>query len=336
MERTMKGKLLQYLACPNCKGDFVVRVDEKDENEIVSGNIKCSNCNCIYPIRNGIPRILYEATDGKQKETAEFFSKDWKIFPTLDLKHNKQLMQEYIEPLTLQEFENKIVLEAGCGSGRNMLVLAENAPKDIIGLDISESVDVAYNKTKSYQNIHLVQGDILNPPFKRCFDIVYSVGCLHHLQIPRNGFGSLVKFLKPTGIIAISVYGKENNEWINKYINPLRKKIFSKFQTFSLILSFIIAFFLYPILTLIYRPLNKMAISKRFAQKYLFYNDFLYLLSKLGFKVLVGQIWDQITAPTANYHTKDELKEWFVSAGLKNIRNKWRNRNCWNFVGQRD
>ena len=224
-------------------------------------------------------------------------------------------------------------MEAGCGSGRNMIVLAQEGVKDIIGLDLSESVDVAYEKTKQFPNIHLVQGDILNPPFKKDLDIIFSVGVLHHLPAPKDGFLSLTRFLKPKGIMAITVYGKENNEWIVRYLDPLRKNIFSRFQGFSLALSFLLALFVYPVIRFIYKPLNEIRLTKNFAREHLFYNDFLYLLSKLGFKVCVGQIWDQITAPTANYHSKQDIQEWFETAGLKDIRLEWRNRNCWNGVG---
>jgi uncharacterized protein YbaR (Trm112 family) len=43
-------KLLEILACPNCKGDISLNEDE-------SGLI-CLHCELIYPIKNGIPVML--------------------------------------------------------------------------------------------------------------------------------------------------------------------------------------------------------------------------------------------------------------------------------------
>jgi len=329
----MKRELLKYLACPECGGEFNLHADVVNGEEMVEGRLTCCGCMRSYPVKRSIPRINPAALVDGKKETADFFAKDWELFPSLDLKLARELMQAYVAPMKLEEFRGKTALEAGCGSGRNLIVLAQEGAKDIIGLDLSESLDVAYKKTRGYPNIHLVQGDILNPPFKNVFDVVYSVGVLHHLPVPKEGFRSLVRFLKPNGIMAITVYGKENNEWIIKYLNPLRKNIFSRFQGFSLALSFLMALFVYPVIRFIYKPLNEIRFTKDFAKRWLFYNDFLYLLSRLGFKVTVGQIWDQITAPTANYHSKDEVRAWFEGARLNNIRMSWRNKNCWNGVG---
>lgn len=331
----MKRKLLDFLLCPKCKAEFNLQAEVVSGNEVVEGLLACRGCRQSYPIRRSVPRILPEALAEGKRETADFFAKDWQLFPSLDLKQARELMQAYVEPMKLAEFKGKSVLEAGCGSGRNLIVLAQEGAGEIIGLDLSESVDVAYEKTRQYQNIHLVQGDILNPPFKQAFDVIYSVGVLHHLPVPRDGFQSLVRFLKPNGSMAVTVYGRENNEWIVRFLNPLRKKIFSRFQGFALALSFLMALIIYPVIRLIYKPLNEMRLTREFAQRRLFYNDFLYLLSKLGFKVTVGQIWDQITAPTANYHTQEEVRDWFDSAGLNDVQMSWRNKNCWNGVGLR-
>jgi SAM-dependent methyltransferase len=329
----VRKKLLQYLACPGCGGEFDLRADVMNGEEVVEGMLTCCSCKRSYPVTRSIPRIMPAALREGKKETADFFAKDWELFPSLDLRLARELMQAYVEPMKLEAFKNKTVLEAGCGSGRNLIVLAQEGAQDIIGLDLSESVDVAYQKTRQYPNIHLVQGDILNPPFQKDFDVIFSVGVLHHLPVPKDGFRSLVRFLKPGGTMAITVYGKENNEWIVKYLNPLRKSVFSRFQGFSLVLSFVMALFVYPLIRFVYKPLNEISFTKSFAEKRLFYNDFLYLLSRLGFKVTVGQIWDQITAPTANYHSKEEIRNWFDVAGLDNVQMSWRNKNCWNGVG---
>jgi uncharacterized protein YbaR (Trm112 family) len=44
-------KLLEILACPACKGDVVL----KDDNRLV-----CVSCRRAYPIRDGIPVMLVD------------------------------------------------------------------------------------------------------------------------------------------------------------------------------------------------------------------------------------------------------------------------------------
>lgn len=54
----MKKELMQILACPVCKGDLELKVDEEKGEEIVTGSLYCSNCNHSYPIVDTIPNLL--------------------------------------------------------------------------------------------------------------------------------------------------------------------------------------------------------------------------------------------------------------------------------------
>ena len=54
----MKKELVQILACPVCKGDLELKVNEKEGEEILRGSLYCSNCNYSYPIVDTIPNLL--------------------------------------------------------------------------------------------------------------------------------------------------------------------------------------------------------------------------------------------------------------------------------------
>jgi len=55
----MKKELMDILACPMCKGDLELRIQEEDEKgEIVQGSLYCKKCNQIYPIEDSIPNLL--------------------------------------------------------------------------------------------------------------------------------------------------------------------------------------------------------------------------------------------------------------------------------------
>ena len=53
----MKRELLDILACPICKVDLELVVEEEDE-EIISGKLICTKCKAEYPIEDGIPNML--------------------------------------------------------------------------------------------------------------------------------------------------------------------------------------------------------------------------------------------------------------------------------------
>ena len=53
----MKRELLDILACPTCKSDLELIVEEENE-EIISGKLICKKCKVEYPIEDGIPNML--------------------------------------------------------------------------------------------------------------------------------------------------------------------------------------------------------------------------------------------------------------------------------------
>jgi uncharacterized protein YbaR (Trm112 family) len=54
----MKRELMDILACPLCKGDLELKVEEENEKEIVAGSLHCQKCNETYPITDTIPNLL--------------------------------------------------------------------------------------------------------------------------------------------------------------------------------------------------------------------------------------------------------------------------------------
>ena len=54
----MKRSLLDILACPVCKGDLALTVEEEDDAEIVAGALRCAACDSDYPIEDTIPNLL--------------------------------------------------------------------------------------------------------------------------------------------------------------------------------------------------------------------------------------------------------------------------------------
>ncbi len=56
----MKKELMDILACPMCKGDLELSVEEEEEGKggIVKGSLYCRKCDQRYPIEDGIPNLL--------------------------------------------------------------------------------------------------------------------------------------------------------------------------------------------------------------------------------------------------------------------------------------
>ena len=54
----MKKDLVAILACPVCKGELELSVEEEKGQEVVTGSLYCPRCDVRYPIVDTIPNLL--------------------------------------------------------------------------------------------------------------------------------------------------------------------------------------------------------------------------------------------------------------------------------------
>ena len=54
----MRKDLMDILACPMCKSELQLSVDEEQGDEVIQGSLYCAKCNERYPIDDGIPNLL--------------------------------------------------------------------------------------------------------------------------------------------------------------------------------------------------------------------------------------------------------------------------------------
>jgi len=105
------------------------------------------------------------------------------------------------------------ILIAGCGTGQQALdVAAHHADAQVLAVDLSlTSLSYAQRKTQELgiDNIDYVQGDILKlDALDKTFDLIESVGVLHHMAAPETGWRILVDLLRPNGFMKIGLYSE--------------------------------------------------------------------------------------------------------------------------------
>ena len=265
-------------------------------------------------------------------KTVNSFGYEWKIFQKLYSIYEDQFL-DWIYPVKKELFKNKLVLDAGCGTGRHTYFSAKYGAKTI-GIDLSEAVDIAFKNTGNLKNVNIIQADIYNAPFReKTFDYIYSIGVLHHLPNPQKGFDCLVNLLKNNKYISVWVYGKENNALL-RIADPLRETVLSKLPLqINYYLALILAISLYPIMAMY--NLTDIFVKEDRIKSALPQFNFLIYLSKLKFKIIHSIIFDQMLAPIANYYTKSEFEKWFKDAKLKKVYISWRNKNSWRGMGKK-
>jgi 2-polyprenyl-3-methyl-5-hydroxy-6-metoxy-1,4-benzoquinol methylase len=103
------------------------------------------------------------------------------------------------------------ILIAGCGTGSHSIDSALRFPKArILAVDISRA-SLAYARRKScalgLSNIEYGQADILKlASLGRRFDVIETVGVLHHLADPAAGWRVLLSLLRPHGLMLVGLY----------------------------------------------------------------------------------------------------------------------------------
>jgi 2-polyprenyl-3-methyl-5-hydroxy-6-metoxy-1,4-benzoquinol methylase len=103
------------------------------------------------------------------------------------------------------------ILIAGCGTGSHSIDSALRFPKaHILAIDISRT-SLAYARRKSRElgltNIEYGQADILKlAVLGPRFDVIETVGVLHHLADPAAGWRVLLSLLRPHGLMLVGLY----------------------------------------------------------------------------------------------------------------------------------
>jgi len=113
----------------------------------------------------------------------------------------------------LDQTEALDILVAGCGTGRESIEVGQLFPRArVLAVDLSLT-SLAYAARKAEElrvgNVVHAQADINKVGcLGKRFDIIYSVGVLHHLADPVSGWRSLRSVLKPGGHMLVGLYSE--------------------------------------------------------------------------------------------------------------------------------
>jgi len=109
-----------------------------------------------------------------------------------------EFIAEEIECLKKEDFK---VLEAGCGTGRILIPLAEKGI-NIYGVDPAINMLAVLKNKIGNKNlaVELKEGDIENIPYPdNTFDVVYTMHVLMHMSIHKKAISEMYRILKPRG-----------------------------------------------------------------------------------------------------------------------------------------
>jgi tetratricopeptide (TPR) repeat protein len=171
-------------------------------------------------LRPGV-ECLTAITQGVSERVREQYEQNpyprWVKLPIHEppLQFNQQLRRTFPHArfTPLPDDSHPEMLIAGCGSGSQAVIVAQKfRGVRVLAVDLSlSSICYAKRKTQEFgiRNIEYAQADILKlGEIKRTFDIIASVGVLHHLADPFKGWRTLLSLLRPGGFMHLGFYSQ--------------------------------------------------------------------------------------------------------------------------------
>ncbi len=142
--------------------------------------------------------------------------------PELNYMHSVE------DEFLLKELTSGVVLDIGCGTGRQSILLAKNGFKTI-GIDISkEMIEIARAKAaeEKIANVDFVIATTESLPLKTgCADSAISIfGALNHIPGYMRAFEEIARTLKPGGACIFTVVNRWNLNWWVKCFFMLKWK----------------------------------------------------------------------------------------------------------------
>ena len=310
----MKDRFVSLLVCPRCRNSLGLSATARVGLEVVKGTLRCDGCGSIFRVRGGIPRMV--VAEDFVRRTQGSFGAQWQkrvegryedetLFGLTAAEEEALFFESF--GMVAEDLKDKTVLDGGCGSGRLTRALARHA-REVVGIDVASTIDLVARAGANLDNLHLVQGSLLEIPLAdEAFDVVWSMGVIHHTGDTPRAFANLARVVSPGGTLYVWVYSSRN-------------------------LS------LYKVLR------DAMRISHRLPEDLLFYLCYmmapplkLYHWAKFAawwargreisprerresrIRTIAFELHDDLAPPYQTRHTPEELVRWFRAAGFSNI-----------------
>lgn len=162
-----------------------------------------------------VTSFLTDTEGNLDRATVDAFGVEWERFQQFSDEDVERGGQEYFAGLLPDEtLKGARVLDLGCGSGRWTRYFAKRAGF-VEAADPSDAAFVAARATGALSNVRVIQASVAGLPYEEgSFDVVASVGVLHHVPDTAAAIGTLAPLLRPGGLMYLYLYyNLEDRPW---------------------------------------------------------------------------------------------------------------------------
>lgn len=222
----------------------------------------------------------------------------WQWEKTYD--DNQWLFSEWIYPNTLETFRGKTVLDCGCGGGQHLAFIAPFC-KEAVGVDLN-AIESARKNTSAFPHVTLIEDDIATMDLQKQFDVVYSIGVLHHTDDPTKSFKNIARHCKSGGRVIVWVYSFEGNVLNRWLVEPLKRLLIHALpRSIVWMLAHLLTALVYiPVYTLYLFPLRSLPYFQYFQN-----------WRKLSYKRNLLNVFDKLNAPQTHFLKRETVEGWF-------------------------
>ncbi len=253
------------------------------------------------------------------KKTISSFGEEWTKFDKFNDEELNKIAAEYFDICEdILPNHNIYALDVGCGTGRWTKYISDKVGF-VEAIDPSDAIFVAQRNLKDKKNTRVTKADVSNLPFENgTFDLVFSLGVLHHLPDTQEAINSCVKMLKKDGYFLVYLYyNLDNRGFLYRLlfnVSNLFRNIISRLPNgIKKILCDVIALFIYmPFVTLsrLLEWMNLSHLANRVPLSY-YRNKSLWIIR--------NDALDRFGTPLEKRFSRKEIQEMLEKAGLVEI-----------------
>lgn len=268
------------------------------------------------------------------QSTADAFANSWNNLPPGTV-YSRAQAEDWFAPLTQEDVEGRRVLELGCGNGSLLVHMAAWKPAYLEGVDLGDSVLSAQRNLGSVarDGWAIIKADLTAYRSDVPFDVVYSIGVLHHLKKPREGFDAVLRNTRPGGRFHCWVYAHEGNAVVRWIVEPVRRVAchLPWWVTKYLVATpLVVPYFAYA------KLVSALFRSDRFG--FLPLHKYSLWIAQRDFLFFRHVAFDQLVTPQTAYIPRATVDQWLSSHPDVDWASTYvilRNGNSWKFGGRR-